>query len=104
MAITVYGASDDLIEIDGDLNEEFPHRNAEDAILGFSDGTLLRIGYTPNGVWRISPIVRGSADLTIEQAPEDDESNYSDRATLSGAVWVVHGIGHALAVPTRPTN
>ncbi|WP_328344610.1 hypothetical protein [Micromonospora sp. NBC_00421] len=95
MAITVYGASDDIIEVDGDISAEFPYRNAEPATLGFSDGTLLRITYTNAGIWRISPIVRGAADLTIEQAPENDDSNYSDRATLSGAVWVVHGIDHA---------
>lgn len=100
MAITVYGASDDLIEVDGDISEEFPYQErgygqASGDLLAFSDGTVLRIEFTRSGVWRIRPVVRGSADLDIVQAPENDEDNYSDRATLSGAVWVVQGIDYA---------
>jgi hypothetical protein len=101
MPITVYGASDDLIEIDGDISEEFTLRNDAPEVgdlLAFSDGTILRIGYTPRGVWRITPLVRGAAELTIEQAPENDDSNYSDRATLSGAAWVVQGIAQARSI------
>lgn len=97
--ITITGHSDDLIEIDGDIREEFNYlRNDEDegATLGFSDGTVLRITFSPTGVWRISPIAQGAAHLTIEQAVEDDEDNYTDRATLVGDVaWVVHGIAYA---------
>jgi hypothetical protein len=100
MAITIYGASDDLIEVDGDISEEFPwqkrgYGQPSGDLLAFSDGTILRIEFTDSGVWRITPVVRGAADLTIEQAPEGDEDNYTDKATLSGAVWVVQGINHA---------
>lgn len=100
--LTIYGASDDVIEVDGDISEEFTylgkrhHPNSGDGdLLAFSDGTVLRVTFTASGVWRIAPVVRGSADLVIDQAPEGDDSNYSDRATLSGAVWVVHGVDHA---------
>ncbi|MEU0078432.1 hypothetical protein ABZY58_11095 [Micromonospora tulbaghiae] len=106
MPLTVYGASDDLIVVAGDIREEFTlHHAGEDGdLLAFSDGTILRISLGHAGIWRIRPVVRGTAELTIEQAPEGDSSNYSDRATLSGAVWVVHGIGHAVAVPSRTRN
>ncbi|WP_047891769.1 hypothetical protein [Micromonospora sp. RV43] len=94
--ITVYGASDDLIEIDGDISEEFGYHNEDKGdLLAFSDGTVLRIVFTDAAIWRITTVARGSAELTIEQAPEDDESNYTDRATLIGAVWVVHGLALA---------
>ncbi|WP_326564540.1 hypothetical protein [Micromonospora peucetia] len=96
--ITIYGASDDLIEIDGDISEEFTlHNDAPEVgdLLAISDGTILRIAFTPHGIWRIMPLVRGPGLLTIEQAAEGEESNYSDRATLSGAVWVVQGIAQA---------
>lgn len=104
MSITVYGASDDLIEVDGDISEEFTyqgedrHPNSGDGdLLAFSDGTILRITFTHSGVWRISPVVRGSAVLDIVQASEDEDDyrNRTDRATLDGAVWVVHGIDYA---------
>jgi hypothetical protein len=45
-------------------------------------------------VWRISPVVHGPAFRGIEQAPENDDHNYSDRATVDGAVWVVHGVAY----------
>lgn len=100
--ITVYGASDDLIEVEGDIREEFPYHcdDADGDVLAFSDGTVLRIAFTASGVWRITPVVRGSAHLHLEHAEEDDVDNYSDRATLrEGITWVVHGIAHAKAKP-----
>jgi hypothetical protein len=101
VSITIYGASDDLIEVDGDIREEFTYQGDDHPnsgvgdLLAFSDGTILRIIFTRSGVWRISPVMRGTADLSIDQAPEGDESNYTDVATLSGAVWVVQGIDYA---------
>jgi hypothetical protein len=92
--ITIYGASDDCIEVDGDISEEFQYQKPgygqpSGDLLAFSDGTVLRIEFTRSGVWRITPVVHGAAGLTIEQAPENDDSNRPDRATLSGAFWVV---------------
>lgn len=91
--ITVYGASDDLIEVDGAIVEEFNPRSNDPVLLAFSDGTVLRIQYSDTGVWRIQPVVCGrGTDLVIEQAPEDDDANYSDRATLRADIeWVVAG-------------
>lgn len=95
--VTVYGASDDLIELDGGIYEEFGYRDdAEGDLVAFSDGTVLRVRHGAGGIWRITPVARGSAELSIVQAPEDDDSNYSDRATLDGDVrWAVHGNGYA---------
>lgn len=88
MSVTVYGASDDLIEVEGDVEEEY---NVYDGVkrLTFSDGTVLSIEYAGKGVWRIEPVLPGNASLNIVKAPEDDEDNYSDRATLDGDIrWV----------------
>lgn len=98
--ITIYGASDDLIEIDGPIAEEFGYdghgeRDGEDRgdLLGFSDGTLLRIYRDREGVWRITRLRTGRAAYTIEQG---DEDNGTDKATLDGDVaWVVHGTSFA---------
>ena len=60
--------------------------------MAFGDGTVLRIHYGDAGVWRIATVHRGSAELTIEQAPENDDQNYTDRATLTGDLrWAVVG-------------
>jgi hypothetical protein len=93
--IKVSGASDDLIEIDGDISEEFNPRE-RDELLAFSNGVLLRINYSKSGVWRIQPITKTEC-VEIVPAPEDDENNYSDVATISEPVqWVVLGTERAL--------
>lgn len=97
MIITVSGHSDNIIEIGGDIVEEFPEQHANDAgdILAFSDGTVLRVAFDPDGSgnWRITPLAAGTAQLTITQTTEEDDT---DRAVLNGNVrWVVHGIGWA---------
>lgn len=90
--ITIYGASDDLIEVEGDITEEFSPISDDDGyLLAFSDGTVLRIKY--DDVWRITPVVRGQASLDIVQCNEDDDNEYTDKATLDGVRidWVVLG-------------
>lgn len=102
-AVTIYGSSDDLIEVDGGIREEFTYSdfagtNGHGDYLAFSDGTVLNIMFSGSGVWRITPVVRGTGTLNIEQASEGDDSNYSDKATLSDADWVVQGNAMARAV------
>lgn len=91
MSVTVYGASDDLIEVEGNVREEFPWIESDPAYLGFSNGVVLRVGYSDSGVWRIAPVAGGGV-VQVEQCSEDDDDNYSDRATVLGDVaWVVCG-------------
>jgi len=101
--IKIYGASDDLIELEGDVTEEFPFtgkgKGEGGDLLAFSNGTVLRIDYTDPGVWRITPVIHGVGRFVLTQCPEDDDNNYSDIAEIHDAniTWVVHGI--ALAGP-----
>lgn len=90
--ITVYGYSDDLIEVEGDIREEFGAGIDDDGeLLAFSTGVLLRITYTKDGVWRINAL-SGVDKVKIVQAPAGDEKNYSDRATIEGPVkWILQG-------------
>ena len=93
--ITIYGASDDLVEIDGDVYEEFPVGGDDTSYVGTSNGALIKITYTSTGTWRITPVA-GLELISIVQAPEDDEKNYTDRATISGDIaWVVCGTEYA---------
>ena len=100
MSVTVYGASDDLIYIEGDIDEELYPREIEggsgeaDArILAFSDGTVLKILYDREGMWRIRRIASGTAEYrNVEAEDPNDRNNYSDRATLTGDIkWCVPG-------------
>lgn len=88
--VTIYGASDDLIEIEGDLSEEFSAYNAKNTKLAFGDGTVLAVTYSDVGTWRIRRDVQGSASYEHDEDPGNDENRYSDRVTLTGDLkWVV---------------
>ncbi len=93
MSVTISGHSDDLIEVEGDIREEFGiDYDSHGELFAFSDGTIIQVQYSKVGVWRITPMVKGSGELTIVQAPVDDDSNYTDRATLDADIrWVLRG-------------
>lgn len=106
MSVTVYGVSDDLIEVEGDITAEFSYPESAEGgvgvLLAFSDGTVMRVTWMANwaegGVWRITEVTHGAGTVDHVPAPEDDEDNYSDRATLHGHIrWVVLGTEVALA-------
>lgn len=100
MTVRVTGASDDLIEIDGGIVEEWGAYDdgSEGSLLAFSDGTVLRIRYTETGVWRIELVHKGGCEVRIDQAPEGDDQDYTDAATLTGPLdWVVRGVSIAKA-------
>lgn len=92
MKLTIYGASDDLVEIEGDLREEFnPECDEAPSYLAFGDGTVLSIEYTKAGIWRIYRQAEGSARFE-KQEGTDADTNYSDRVTLEGDLkYVVFG-------------
>lgn len=94
----IYGASDDLIEIDGDVSEEFnAYSSDEDAEwrLALSDGTLLSVRY--DGCWRFNQLIAGSVSFTRVEADAEDKPGsrpdggpwYSDVLTFAdGITWV----------------
>ena len=95
MPVTVCGASDDVIEVDGDIYEEFLHQGEGPALLAFSDGTVLRVVYGQEGVWRITPVAMGTAELAHVFGQQDRE--HTDKATLDGDIrWVVYGSAMAV--------
>lgn len=94
-SLTVYGTSDDLIEIEGSLEEEFGIDPDPDQaiLLAFSDGTLLSVLYDAQGIWRFAPLARGSAEFGKIEATDAD-TDYTDRVTLKSDrpfTWVVCG-------------
>jgi hypothetical protein len=84
----IYGAFDDLLEIEGVLREELNPSNEEPNVLGLSDGTLLQIEYDQDGIWRIKRLRAGSCEFILEQG--DTEQDTPDRAILIGDLtWAV---------------
>lgn len=91
MPITIYGASDDLIEIEGEIREEFDsYQGCADnhgQHLACSDGTLLSVLYDQDGCWRFHRVTAGSADFAKTEG--DPDGDYTDRVTLTGDIrWV----------------
>ena len=87
----ITGASDDLIELKGQITEEFSHNSYEVAILAFSDGTLLEVTYDNDGIWRIKQLAAGSCSFSLKPGIVADDT--FDEATLTGDLkWCVHAI------------
>lgn len=90
--ITIYGASDDLIEIEGDWNEEFSlyiDGNDDDHFLACSDGTMIKITYEDGGKWRFQCLNKGSAFKEIFNCQLGELEGYSDKVIFDGKlVWV----------------
>jgi len=99
ITFTMYGESDDLIELRGDIEEELGAFDVERKFV-MSEGTSGTIEYTTEGVWRINITKNGSAIVNIvhpTQEEIDEDTNYTDKATFSGKIeWVVFDDGTLL--------
>ena len=87
MATKVYGASDDLIEFEGDVSGEvcYVERSREEAgcLLMFSDGTVIAARYGKPGdvgVWALSVVLKGSLLDRIDTCTSEDAEPHSDVA------------------------
>lgn len=96
MSVRVSGASDDLIEIDGDLVEEFGSGDpGELHYVAMSTGLLATITYI-GGFWRIAVLRPGTSAFTLVQGT-DSTNDYTDVLTVEGPVeWVVVGLDHVV--------
>lgn len=83
------GASDDLIEIEGEIREEFSDYDCSNGRIAFSDGTLIGVNYSNEGIWRFNLIVKGSLYLGKEEGNVDEDIN--DVVYFKeGLKWVVY--------------
>lgn len=86
MSTKVYGASDDLIEFEGDCYGEVGCYGTDDrpkgVLLCFDDATILEVQYGKNdkGIWGIKLLAKGSLFDRIEQCDDEEAEIYSDVA------------------------
>lgn len=88
MTTVIYGASDDLIEVEGDVRGE--HCDDE-AFLIVSDGTILKIKYGKESmaIWEIRLVEKGVLFSTINPCFDENAERYSDTALFkAGVKWV----------------
>lgn len=99
MFTRIYGASDDLIEIDGQISDEVDAYSSSDEPIKFktSEGTKGTIQY--NGEWKITIKEQGPDFVRVVESVGDDNTHteentndvpsYSDVLILSGDLeWV----------------
>ena len=99
MTTRVYGASDDLFEVEGDVTGEAGALGAardssrgKGMIAFCSDGTVLRVVYgdeAGRGIWKLTVLERGPLLERVDVCTDEDADPYSDVAHFrSGLRWV----------------
>ena len=89
--LKITGASDDLIEIDGDIVEELTcyMRESEEKIIAVSDGTLLKVNYS-DAIWRFLPLIEGSLFEGIK-CGNIEQDTFDEAFFGDGVKWVILG-------------
>lgn len=92
--ITIYGASDGSLKIESNTGEDldtlgtFSNKD-NGSLLTFSDGTVLRADHPATGIWKIALVEKGTADLLIDPALEDSDSDRAQLESPDIITWVV---------------
>ena len=92
MATNLYGASDDCVCIEGDVDGEVDVTGSGKAAITFSDGTKAKIEYTDEGIWRIDvPVIGTKISSTLVLCEEireceDKPEAYSDRLMFADGI------------------
>lgn len=77
--VTIYGYSDDLVEIENSQYKEDEIDCYDKAIrFFFVDGTIISICYVKGGVWKITHEAIGKAWYELTRCEDDDDDAYSD--------------------------
>jgi len=94
MPTIIYGASDDLIEFEGDFSGEVGCYRTDDSGRGVlvivSDGTILEVkhGKNDDGIWEVKLRNKGSLFVRIDQCDNSEADPYSDVAHFKdGVKW-----------------
>lgn len=77
--VTIYGYSNDLVEIENSQYKEDEIDCYDKAIrFFFVDGTIISICYAQGGVWKITHEAIGKAWYELTRCEDDDDDAYSD--------------------------
>jgi hypothetical protein len=79
--VKVYGASDDLVEIENSrYKEDEIGCFDQDVRIRFLDGTIIRIGYPKDGlaIWWVEVEKQGTAEHKLTICDDEDARIYSD--------------------------
>lgn len=96
MYLKIYGSSDDLIEIEGDIREEL-YVATDRGFIALSDGTLLTYDY--DGDWHFNHevagpnhhLVEGPTSVIISPPTGDEYSHIVEIFTEDDILWITTG-------------
>lgn len=94
MSTYLYGYSDDLIELEGDIYEEISPVNDEWTDVQFSNGVEAQIIYNAEGEWsiRVTKDTLGLSSLNLVGSTLSQRyCSYSDVLVVEDAEWAVVG-------------
>jgi hypothetical protein len=110
-SFTLYGASDDLIELEGDLYEEVTAYNAGACQVVVDDVVVATIEYGLDGMWTIAPEAEtGALSVEVTHAAVDDDlrehpgttfTRYSDVIVITGPMLRVKVADEEFDVASR---
>ena len=90
----IYGASDDLVEFEGDFTGEVGCFGTDDRDKGVlvivNDGTILEVKYGKGGagIWEVKLLAQGNLFQKIVPCLDEDAEVYSDVAVFAdGVKW-----------------
>lgn len=92
MSTKVYGCSDDLVEIEGDVTGEVPA--SKGALLIFSDDTLLELKYGKDNkaIWGIDLLQAGSLFAGLTICLDEESDLYSDEALFEDGLEYAYSL------------
>jgi len=87
----LYGASDDLLELEGGINGEhgcYDTSDDEPLAVFLSDGSVLSVWYGDSGIWKITVCQKGSLFDKLDPCTDPDAERHSDTAHFRpGLKW-----------------
>lgn len=90
MTTIIYGASDDLIEVEGDIREEFSGSQVDDqgTYVYVSTGDVLRMRLEVEG-WRAQVVIMGNSYTKVVPRPDRPDSGDEAIEVAAPVTWVV---------------
>jgi len=96
---TIYGASDDLLEVRSYFSEEMYPSDPDGFLIAVSDGTILHCEYNEDGHWKFKEKIAGKQFNRIISAIGDDgqHEDFPNHTSYSDIVLFRHDIDWVFA-------
>jgi hypothetical protein len=88
MGTRIYGCSDDLVVLEGDITDEICCCD-KDVYLAFTDGTMMSVKYSDGGIWKIDIKNAGTPIDRYEPCFDADAEIYSDQVWMKDGLKIV---------------